>query len=366
MLVVREMSDHEKLRYIHWRNLNDFAIAALVRVGVTPEDAVVVADTMIEADLRGVDTHGIANMLVPNVRMICDGNMNPRPRLTIVKETPVTVLMDADDGIGNLVSVKAMGIAIDKARDSGVCLVGVRNSTHCGAMAYYPMMALQHDMIGFMTVNSAPVVPAYGGVTRLLSTNPYAAAVPAGEELPVVIDMAVTVSAQSKVLFKYRLGEKIPLGWGLNRFGEPTEDPADVLYRGGFLAWTGGAKGYALSVLANILSGVLTGSPFGNEDFPPYTTAGHGSQKITEGHFLAAFRIDYFMPVAEFKERMDAMIRETKASKPAKGFDRVYLPGEPEFIMKEKRLQTGIPISQPIWERLVKMREDLELDFKLE
>lgn len=353
------MSDSEKIHYVDCHRLRDFATETLAKGGVIRQDAATIADTMVEADLRGIDTHGVIR-LAPYIKMIAEGNMNPRPNLSIIKETPVTALIDADDGIGNLVSVKAMEVAIQKTRSSGVGLVGMRNSTHNGMVAYYPMMALEHDMIGLMTSNLPPQIPAYGGLTKVLSTNPYAIAVPAGEERPVVIDMATTVVAGGKVRLSANLGKKIPLGWGLDRHGQPTDDPKEVLEHG-FLAWLGGAKGYALAVLANILGGVLTGGPFTSETFGPYSSATYGTQLFREGHFIMVLKIDNFMPIDEFKSRMDTMIREFKASEPAEGFSRVMLPGEPEFEQKEQRLKTGIPLSHMVWERLVEVKEKFGL-----
>jgi len=353
------MSEDDKIHYVDWRRLRDFATEALTKVDVPREDAAIIADTLVEADLRGIDTHGILR-LAPYMKMFSEGNINPRPNLSIVKETPITALIDADDAAGNVASFKAAEIAIQKAKNSGVGIVGVKNSTHNCMLAYYPMMALKHDMIGLMTTNAPPQVPAYGGLTKILSTNPYAAAIPAGDELPVVVDMASTLVALGKVRLSATLGKKIPLGWGLDENGEPTEDPNAIL-KGGFLAWLGGPKGYSLAVLANILSGVLTGGAFGPQNFPPYSTAEYGNQLIREGHFIMVLRIDNFMPVDEFKSRMDAMIRETKASEPAKGFSRVLLPGEPEFENKSQRLKTGIPLSHPVWEKLVGVKEKFGL-----
>ena len=350
----------KKIHYIDWRQLRDFATEALTKVDVPHEDAAIIADTWVEADLRGIDTHGVLR-LAPYMKMFSEGNINPRPNLSIVKETPITALIDADDAAGNVASFKAAGIAIQKAKDSGVGIVGVKNSTHNCMLAYYPMMALKHDMIGLMTTNAPPQVPAYGGMTKMLSTNPYAAAIPAGDELPVVVDMASTLVALGKIRLSAALGKKIPLGWGLDKNGEPTDDPNEILTGGGFLAWLGGPKGYALAVLANILSGVLTGSSFGPQTFPPYSTAEYGNQLIREGHFIMVLRIDNFIPVDEFKNRMDDMIRETKASEPAKGFSRVYLPGEPEFENKSQRLKTGIPVSHAVREKLNGVKEKYKL-----
>jgi LDH2 family malate/lactate/ureidoglycolate dehydrogenase len=349
------MSEKSEFHYINADKLRDFCTEALTKADVNGEDAALTADTMVEADLRGIDTHGVVR-LAPYIRMLNEGNMNPRPKITNIKETPTTAVIDADDGIGNVVSVRATEMAIEKARNSGVGIVGVRNSTHNGMLAYYVMMAMKQDMIGLMTTNAPQQIPAYGGVTKILSTNPYAAAVPAGEELPVVIDMATTVVAGGKVRLYANMDRKIPIGWGLDRSGRPTDDPKEVL-ADGFLAWLGGAKGYSLAVLANILSGVLTGGPFGPATFGPYSSVEYGSQLFREGHFVMALNIDNFIPAGEFKNRMDAMIREFKASRPAEGFTEVYLPGEPEFLQKKQRLETGIPLTNMIWQRLNGVKE---------
>ncbi len=174
--------------------LRNFAAQALEQGGIRPEGAAIVADCLVEADLRGVDTHGVVR-LDGYLRMMKEGNMNPRPRLSVIRETPVSAVIDADNAVGNLASHAAAEMAIGKAKSAGVGVVGVRNSTHNGALAYYPMMALKHDMISLMTTNAPPQTPAYGGTSLVLSTNPFAAAVPAGEELPVVLDMATTMVA---------------------------------------------------------------------------------------------------------------------------------------------------------------------------
>ena len=358
------MSHDAGLYHIDAVELKTFAAAAAARAGIPETEATILADTLVEADLRGVDSHGI-QLLAPIIRMIGEGNMNPRPSFTTVKETPLTAVLDGDNGIGNLVCAKAAALAIGKASCAGVGIVTARKSTHCGALAYYPMMALQHDMIGFMTVNGPPLIPPYGGITRLLSTNPYAAAIPAGTELPVVVDMAVTVAARTKIRLKAKLGEKIPLGWALDRYSQPTEDATEALHHG-FLNWMGGAKGYSMAVLANILSGVLSGCTFGPQNYPPYDiTADYGSQLVRQSQFIMVLNISYFIPLDEFKSRMDAMIQETRTSQPAKGFDRVYLPGEPEFERKAQRLKTGIPVSHPVWQDLQRLRQNLGISTSL-
>ncbi|MFH0914752.1 MAG: Ldh family oxidoreductase [Chloroflexota bacterium] len=288
---------NESPHYVNWLLLKDFGTQALTRVGIPEKDAGIIANTLVEAELRGVDTHGLVQ-LAPFVRMVTEGKVNPRPKLSIVKETPVSAVLDGDDGIGNLVCVRAAELAIKKAQETGVGLAGTRNSTHCGALAYYPMLALKQYLMGFMTVNGPPLIPAYGGITRLLSTNPYSAAIPAGEERPVVLDMAVTVATRGKMRLKARLGEKIPPGWALDRYGQPTDDPKEALDYG-FQAWMGEHKGYALAVLSNILSGVLTGCAFSPRTYPPYDMAAEfGSQLIRQGQFILVLCIESVRPLA--------------------------------------------------------------------
>ncbi len=349
----------EQVHHIDAQGLRIFAAQALEQGGLSPEDAAIVADCLVEADLRGVETHGVVR-LPAYLRMIKEGNMNPRPRLSVIRENQVSAVIDADDGVGNLVSYRAAERAIEKAIQAGVGIVGVRNSTHNGEQAYYPMMALKHDMIGLMTTNAPPQTPAYGGLSRVLSTNPIAVAVPAGVELPVVLDMATTQVAVGKVRLSATLGKKIPLDWGLDRNGVPTDDP-DTVLKEGFLAWLGGAKGYSLSVIANILAGVLTGGPFSRATFGDYSSAEYGSQKVREGHFIMVLNIENFMPLAEFKSRMDEMIRDFRSSEPAQGFARVYLPGELEFERKSQRLKSGIPISHAVWKTLTEVKVRLGL-----
>ncbi|MFH0914384.1 MAG: Ldh family oxidoreductase [Chloroflexota bacterium] len=354
----------KQLHYAEAKRLKGFCAEALAKVNVPEGDAAIIADTMVEAELRGVDTHGVMR-LAPFIKMLSEGNMNPRPKLSIVKETPVTAVMDADNGAGNLVCVRAAEIAIEKAKKVGVGVIGVRNSTHCNALAYYPMMALKHDMMGLMTTNCPPRIPPYGGVTRILATNPYAAAIPAGEELPVVLDFATTVAAAGKIRLKASLGEKIPLGWALDRYGQPTRDAQEALEHG-FLAWMGDHKGYGLAVLATILAGVLTGSAFSLATFPKTSVAEYGTELIREGHFIMVLRVDSFMPVDQFKKRMDEMIREIRSSQPAQGFTRIYLPGEIEFEKKQERLNTGIPLTEFVWASLLSVKKELKLESNLE
>ena len=342
--------------------MEQFGTAVLSRVGVPPEDARVVVQSLVEAELRGVTTHGLMR-LRPYARMVVEGNMNPRPKITTISETSNSTLLDADNGIGNLICVRATEAAIEKARGRGLAMVGVRNSTHCGALAYYPMLALPHDCIGLMTSNGPPLVPPYGALTRILGTNPYAAAVPAGDALPVVIDMGITVAAAGKVRVRANLNQKLPPGWARERHGRPTEDAYEAMAHG-FLNWMGDHKGSALAILANILSGVLTGGAYLASDYQHFDRAEYGSYRFVQGHSIIVIDIASFMVPSEFKARMDAMISEIKAAPAAPGFDGVYLPGELEYICRETRLARGIPLVGPVIEDLkwLSREYDIELD----
>lgn len=349
---------NEKQEHIvHAQLLKEFCADALTLVAVPEVDAEIIADSMVEAELRGIDTHGVTR-LAGYIRMLREGNMNPRPNIKVVAESPSMVLLDADDAVGNLAAVRAMEMVIKKAKEVTVAVTAVRNSTHCGALAYYTMMAIPHGMIGFMTSDSPPIVPPYGGKTRSISTNPWCFAIPAGEELPVVLDMATTVVAGGKIRLAAKKGERIPMDWALDADGKPTDDPVRALK--GFLQWMGGPKGYGLAVVADILAGVLTGGPFGR-NIPPLLEP-YGSGLVRQGNFLAALNISHFMPLSQFTARVDQLIRDLKSSERIEGVEEILLPGEPEFRKKAQRLESGIPLSTAVWDELENVRAQLGLE----
>ncbi|MFC1915558.1 Ldh family oxidoreductase [Chloroflexota bacterium] len=345
------------------KQLVAFATEAFKWAGMPEADACTVADALVEADLRGKETHGITR-LASWIKMLTESNMNSCPTTKVVRETPSTAVIDADNAVGVVACARAMNIAIEKASQASLGAVGVRNSTHCGALFYFPMMALPHGMIGFMTSNAAPAVPAYGGTTRCLSTNPHCWVIPAGKELPIVLDMACTVVAGGKIRLAAKKGERIPLDWALDKDGVPTDDPQEAM-RDGSYQWLGGAKGYGLAVVADILAGVLTGGGYGLRDFPPFSPLDYGSSIVRQGHFLLAINIRSFMPLEEFTKRMDQLIKDIKASKLARGFTRVYLPGEQGFEKRAQRLELGIPIGAAVWDELQSLRTRLGLKVDL-
>lgn len=338
--------------------LRRFTEEALQRVGVPRDDAVIGTDVLIEADLRGVETHGVET-LCTYIPRFEQGGINPQPNIAIVREGPAMAVMDGDAAMGHIVSVKAMNLAIEKASVSGVGVVAVRNSNHFGMAGYYPSMALSQDMIGWCTTNGGRALAAWGGMELIMGNNPQAFAIPAGQELPIRLDMAHSVVAGGKIRMAARRGQKIPLGWGLDEQGNPTDDPSAVL-RSKRILPTGEYKGYGLAVVMEVLGG-LGGAAFGM--VLPLTK--DSARPLRNGHLFQAIDVQQFMPVNEFKEKVDTWIRQIKGSKLAPGFDRIYLPGEIGFLEKEKRLKQGIPMHISVYRDLDQLAGHLGLESAL-
>ena len=335
-----ESEGHPGTTRVDYRKLTRFVVAAFEKLGVPPQDAEIAANVLVMADLRGVDTHGVIRFNPRSwyVKWLRDGEMTAAPNIQIVSDAASCALMEGDRGIGMVIGHRAMELAIKKAKDFGVGVVGVRNSRHFGMSAYYAMRALSHDMIGIaMTNASRQVVPTFGRDARF-GTNPICLAAPAQNELPFVIDMATTTAAAGKLELAARRGVSIPLGWALNDKAEPTSDPriaqkARRLLPLGGTREGGSHKGYGLAILVEVLCGVLTG-----------TVTALNKNQDPRGHFFAALRIDAFRPVAEFKSDMDRLIRELKSTRPIEGQDRVYVAGELEFESAKDRTAKGIPL----------------------
>ncbi|HIC93994.1 MAG TPA: Ldh family oxidoreductase [Anaerolineae bacterium] len=359
------MSEGQPLK-VKAEALRDFCRRIFERLGVPTEDAMAAADVLVSADLRGVDSHGVAR-LRRYVNGLRRGAMKPRPEIRVVRETPVAALLDGDAGLGQVVGVRAMGLAIEKALRSGVGLVAVRNSNHYGIAGYYAMMALEHDLVGLSMTNASPLVVPTFGREAVLGTNPISVAVPAGSERPFVLDMATSVVPRGKLEVYARRGERMPPGWAVDEKGLPTADPRRVLdnvarRRGGGLLPLGGAgeelgghKGYGLSLLVDILCGVLAGAAYG-----PLTYAGPTPNL---GHLFGALRVDLFRPLEEFKADMDDLIGRLKASAKAPGRDRIYIHGEKEFEEAERRRREGIPLHPKVVDNLREIGEELGVRF---
>jgi LDH2 family malate/lactate/ureidoglycolate dehydrogenase len=354
-------TDTTGMTRVNHEKLARFVSASFEKLGVPKPDADIAANVLVQADLRGVDTHGVIRFQPRAwyVKWLKEGSMTAKPNFRIVAEKTSTALLDADHGMGMVAGHRAMEIAIRKAEDSGVGIVTVRNSRHFGMSAYYAMLALPHDMIGIaMTNASRQVVPTFGRDARY-GTNPICFAVPAKDQRPFVLDMATNTAAAGKLEVAVRLGKAIPAGWALDEKAESTTDPrvaqqARRLLPLGGSRESGSHKGYGLGIVVEILCGVLTGT----------ITALNPNQE-PRGHFFGAINPNAFRPVAEFTADMDRLIGELKSTPPIEGENRVYVAGEIEFETAEERSERGIPLHSSVLKGLREVGELVGVPYDL-
>ena len=339
---------------VPFNQLRQFITTAMSKLGLPPADAATVGRLMAEADLQGSDGHGVIR-LPQYARRILAGGINVRPSIKVVQERPGMALLDGDNGMGHLVMQRAAEMAIEKARVCGVAWVGTQFSNHAGPASLYARMPMAHNMIGlYFAVGNANHLPPWGGLDMLLSTNPIAVALPAGEEPPVVLDMATTVAAYGKVKAKAQRGEMMPLGWMIDRLGQPLTDPKRA--EEGFLMPIGGYKGYGLALIVGLLSGTLNGAAMGREvvDF------NHDFQTPTNtGQAIAMIDIAAFGDPAEFKQRVDVLVREMRSSERLPGVDRIWLPGEQSHAKRIANQRDGIAIGAGLRTALDAVATDL-------
>ena len=339
---------------IPFEQLRRFLTMSMTRLGLPAADAAVVGGLMAKAELQGSDGHG-AIRLLPYARRIRAGGINLHPDIKVVQERPAMALLDGDNGMGHLVMKRAAEIAIEKARTCGVAWVGARLSNHAGPASLYARMPMAHDMIGiYFAVGNANHLPPWGGLDMLLSTNPIAVAVPAGDEPPVVLDMATTVAAYGKVKAKAQRGEQMPIGWMIDRLGQPLIDPkrADE----GFLMPIGGYKGYGLALVVGLLAGSLNGAAMGSEviDFNKNDTA-----TTNTGQAILAIDLSAFGDVTGFKARVDTLVRQMRDSERMPDVERIWLPGEQSHHKRESNRRDGIPIGPVLLQQLDKFAQDM-------
>jgi|SRR6185312_10503495 len=334
--------------------LRAFTTDIFLAIGCSDTHASRAADVLLSADLRGIDSHGVAR-LKGYVRLWENQRINTRPNITIVHQTPTTATVDGDAGLGLVVAPFAMQLAIEKAAQYGSGWVSVRNSNHFGIAAYHALMAVKEDMIGFAMTNASPLVAPTFSSERLLGTNPMCYAFPAGKYPPVVVDMATSAAANGKLEIAQRLGSQVPEGWIQDNAGNFTTDP-HALAQGGALVplgsdYTHGShKGFGLSATVDILSAVLSGAnygpwvpPFVSFLQPPADPVGLGI-----GHFVGAMRVDGFRPVDEFKTHLDNWIARFKSAATVQPGQQVIIPGEPELTAQADRTRNGIPLIGPV------------------
>jgi len=334
--------------------LIEFCVQCFERLGLSQDDAKLTGEALVAANLRGVDSHGIIRLKV-YVDRLRAGGVKPHGEPTVVGEGPAFALLDGNAGVGQVLSAKAMRLAIEKARETTIAVVGVRNSNHFGAAAYYGLMAVEEGMIGFAVSNAGPTMSPWGGSRKMLGNNPLCIAVPAGRERPLVLDMATGAVALGKILVAMTAGKPIPTTWGFDSQWLPTDDPRAVI-EGGSIQPLGGYKGYDLSMVLDILTGVLMGGEFSTSIRGLY-------QSLTEpqgvSHIFAALRVESFIPLDDFKQRMDTMISLIKACPRAPDAERVYVAGEIEDEMEARRRRDGIPVNDVLQAELNTLAQEL-------
>lgn len=331
--------------------LQHFAESVFLKIGCPADHARLAAEVLCQADLRGIDSHGMAR-LSGYVRLWEAGRINTRPDIRVVHETATTAVVDGDGGLGLVIAPQAMEIAIDKARTYGTGWVSVRHSNHFGIGAYHAMLALKHDMMGWALTNASPLVAPTFSVERLLGTNPIAVAIPAGDEQPFVLDMATTTAANGKLEILQRLNKPAPEGWIQTREGKPSTNPFELKEGGALLPLGsdyehGSHKGYGLGALVDILSAVLSGANYGPwvPPFVAFLKPPDDPVGLGIGHFLGAMRVDAFRPLDQYRKHMDNWIRRFRRATPVEGQERVLVPGDIEFETARQRQREGIPLN---------------------
>lgn len=349
--------------------VRDFTNNVFLKMGCSASDAELATKVLVSADLRGIDSHGVAR-LIGYVRLWENGRINPTPDIKLVHETPSTGVVDGDAGLGLVVAPKAMEIVIEKAKKVGSGWISVKNSNHYGIAGYHAMMALEHDMIGMSMTNASPLVAPTFSTERMLGTNPIAVAIPADNQPPFVADFATTTAANGKLEILQRKGEEAPLGWIQDKEGHQTTNPHE-LKEGGALLPLGGDrehgshKGFCLGSIVDIFSAVFSGANYGPWAPPFVSFLPMPENPVGEGlgHFFGAMRIDGFRPAQEFKSHMDTWIERFREAKNADDMPEVVIPGDPERLSEVERLKNGIPLNDKVVIDLKEVAKKFDLSF---
>lgn len=348
--------------------LRSFAISVFRYIGCNDADANLATDVLLKADLRGIDSHGVAR-LSGYVRLWEKGRINAKPNIKVVRETPSTATMDGDAGLGLVVAPRAMELAIEKGKNCGTGWVAVGNSNHFGIAAYHAMKALEFNMIGYALTNASPLVAPTFSKERMLGTNPICYAIPAGKFEPVVIDMSTSSAANGKLEIAQRKNIPVPEGWIQTKDGDTTRDANGLKLGGSLLSLgsdkdRGSHKGYGLGAMVDIFSGVLSGANFGPW-VPPFVSFLDVQPNLPGkglGHFLGAIQVDGFSEVDVFKNNMDVWIERFKNAEPIDASQHVIIPGEPEAQFMKVRIKEGIPLIDAVVQDLKQLAERFKLD----
>ncbi len=352
-----------------YQQLTDFTKAVFQKIGCSDAHADIATKALLSADLRGIDSHGVAR-LSGYVRLWEVKRVNATPDIKVIYETPSTAVVDGDSGLGLVVAPFAMQIAIDKAKQVGTGWVSVQNSNHFGIAAHHAMMALEHDMIGIAMTNASPLVAPTFSIDKMLGTNPICVVAPAGDEPAFVADLATTTAANGKLEILQRKNLQTPDGWVQDASGNPSNDP-HALKSGGALLPLGGDrehgsnKGYALGAIVDIFSALLSGANYAPwvPPFPAYVPMPAQQPGKGIGHFLGAMRIDAFRPADDFKKSMDHWIQGFRNAKPIAGQEKVLVPGDPEREFEKERMANGIPLLNSVVDDLKEIGNRFNVSF---
>jgi len=340
------------------KQLREIAVHILKGFSATDDEATLVADCLVRAEMRGIETHGIYFLKLLSDRV--DARMIHIPTsLKVVREDETTTILDGGNGLGQVAAHRAMKMSIQKAQRFGVGLTLIRNTNHIGILAFYTLMAAEEGMVGIVMSNSAPSMSPWGGAEPFFGTNPLSIAIPSGSEDPVVLDMSSSVVARGKIRLAQRKKENIPLGWALDETGLPTTDP-DAAMKGTLLP-IGGPKGYGLAFMIDVLSGLLSGSQYG----PMVKTFHQPLGPTGIGVLLMAVDIEKFMPLHQFKELVGSYVKSIKKTKRVKDVSRIYLPGDIELEKEKKSLAEGIELDLTVVNSLNQLLEKMKSPLRL-
>lgn len=346
------MAGEELFKRVDSAKLERLAALIYGGLGVPGEDAEVLGKALVDADLRGVHSHGCRYLSV-YAKGIRAGRVNLHPELKVIRDDGATVLVDGDGGLGHVMAVRAMNLAIERAKEHGVGVVSMRNSQHIGALAYYTQMAADAGCLGYCTTNAGIVMVPPGGKEKVVGLNPLSWAAPTARPWTFNLDMATSVVAGSKLGMAQERGQKIPPGWAIDKDGNPTDDPAKGM-EGGLLP-LGDPKGYGLAVMLDIMAGVLSGGRFGR---------GLGSKGSSQ--LYQALDIEHFLPLDAFKSRMEELITQIKDSALAPGSNGIFFPGEIEYTTKQERLANGLPLDAFVRSEIKREADALGLTYDIE
>ena len=363
---------YKECEWIEFEVLENFMKDCLIKSGVPEKDAEIVSDVLIASDKRGIDSHGIGRLKPIYIDRIDWGILNPETKIDIVKETPTTAVIDGNNGMGHVVGKRAMQMAIDKAKENGMGMTAVRNSTHYGIAGYYSLMACKAGMIGITGTNARPSIAPTFGVENMLGTNPLTIGFPTDEEFPFVIDCATSVTQRGKIEMYSRMGKELPPGWVIGRDGKTRTDTDQVLVDltkgkaaltpvGGLGEETAGYKGFGYSTVVEVLSAALQGGSF-LKDLNGFDENGNRIP-YPLGHFFIAINIDAFLGIDLFKKIAGSIMRDLRGSEVAPGQERIYTAGEKEWIAWNYRKENGCPVPKVLRDQMVELRDRWDLEY---